>query len=172
MTPPKRMIGIDPGLATTGFAIIERAEQPVNRYRAVDYGVIRTASGRPTGARLKHIFDRLGELLKAYRPSAAAVEKVYFGKNVKTAMQVGEARGVMLLALGEWNIPIYDVTPSEVKNNVVGSGKADKKQVQTMVKRIFNLDEIPRPPDAADALAIAVTGMRLAPWQDKIKGSE
>ena len=169
MIPVRRIIGLDPGLATTGFAVVEADEQVANHYRAVDYGVVRTASHRHHGERLKKIYDRLGELLRVYCPEVAMIEKVYFGKAAKTAMAVGEARGVMVMALAERGVPVFDITPPEVKKNVVGNGRASKQQVQQMVKRIFGLAEVPRPPDAADALAIALSGLRVAPWLERVE---
>lgn len=156
-----RLLGLDPGTATTGFAVVDMDPGRADRYRAVDYGVITTAKHRDPGARLKEIHDRLDSLLTVFRPQAAAVEKLFFSRNVTTAISVGEARGVLLYALAERNIPVFDINPMEVKKNVVGSGAATKKQVQQMVKTILGLAEIPRPDDAADALAIAISGLRL-----------
>ena len=161
-----RLLGLDPGTATTGFAVVETHPDRANQYQAIDYGVITTLKHRNPGERLKEIHDRLDALLTVYRPQAAAVEKLYFSRNVTTAISVGAARGVLLYTLAERNIPVFDINPMEVKKNVVGSGSATKKQVQQMVKVILGLTEIPKPDDAADALAIAISGLRL--WAGKM----
>ncbi|HNW92942.1 MAG TPA: crossover junction endodeoxyribonuclease RuvC [bacterium] len=155
-------LGIDPGTTTVGYAIISSDGRG---FELVDYGVILTNKHRNPGERLKTIHDRLDELLTVYRPQAAAIEKLYFSRNVTTAIAVGEARGVLLYTLAERAIPVFSINPMAVKKNVVGSGAATKKQVQQMVKTILGLAEIPQPDDAADALAIAISGLRLAPWQ-------
>jgi crossover junction endodeoxyribonuclease RuvC len=148
------IIGIDPGTATTGFGIIE--ETADGSIKCVQYGVIRTAADLPMPERLVQIYQGIQEILLLHRPHFAAVEKLFFARNVTNAISVGQARGVLLLALQQQNIPITEFTPMQVKQAVSGYGGAEKKQVQTMVKAILNLDIIPEPDDAADALAIAL----------------
>lgn len=165
---PPRVLGLDPGTATTGFAVVETHPQRGNQYRALDYGVILTPPKLGPGARLNTIYNRLAELLDVYQPQAAAVEKLYFSRNVTTAISVGEARGVLLLSLAQRAIPVADINPMEVKLHVAGSGGATKKQVQKMVTMILGLKEIPKPDDAADALAIALCGLRLQRWRNRV----
>jgi crossover junction endodeoxyribonuclease RuvC len=153
------ILGVDPGLAITGYGIIEPKVESGGRtgFKILAYGIIKTPSHAPFAQRLKIIYDELGELIKKHRPKRVAIEKIYFAKNVKTAMQVGEARGVVTLLAAQNKIPISEFTPLEVKQTLTGYGQASKEQIQKMVKIIFNLKEIPRPNDAADALAVAVT---------------
>ena len=148
------VVGIDPGTATTGYGFID--ETPNGALEAVDYGVITTPAGMAPEKRLKLLYEKLTELFLFHRPQEAAVEKLFFQKNVKTAIAVGQARGVIMLAIAQLEIAVGEYTPLEVKQAVVGYGNADKKQVQEMVKALLELDTIPRPDDAADALAIAI----------------
>lgn len=147
------ILGVDPGLATIGFSIVAKEG---NRFDVLEYGVIKTSSDKTDVERLKIIYRNLTELIDEYKPDQMAVEELFFNKNVKTAIIVGQARGVILLAGAESNIPVAEYTPLQIKQAVVGYGRADKNQVQQMVKNLLNLSEIPRPDDAADALAIAV----------------
>ncbi|HVX93113.1 MAG TPA: crossover junction endodeoxyribonuclease RuvC [Candidatus Dojkabacteria bacterium] len=149
-----RIIGIDPGLATTGWSIVDFDN---NQPHVVDFGIISTEKGVPNPARLFEIQHDLNEIINKYKPQYSGVEMLLFQNNAKTAMAVGEARGVVLFTLESNNIEIYQFTPLQVKNSITGSGKADKKQVQENVKILCNLDKIPKPDDAADAIAIAVT---------------
>jgi crossover junction endodeoxyribonuclease RuvC len=147
------VLGIDPGTATTGYGLVREGDDgPV----AVAYGVILTPAGAPMPERLRTVYHKLTELLALHRPESAAVEKLYFQKNVSTAMSVGQARGVALLALAEAGVDVGEYTPRDVKQAVAGYGGADKSQVQQMVRAILNLADIPRPDDAADALAVAI----------------
>ncbi|HZU87310.1 MAG TPA: crossover junction endodeoxyribonuclease RuvC [Anaerolineaceae bacterium] len=148
------VLGIDPGTATTGYGVIRETE--AGDEEMVAYGVILTPAGMPLEERLLLLHQQLQEILLLHRPQCAAVEKLFFQKNVRTAMAVGQARGVVLLALAEAGLPIGEYTPLEVKQAVVGYGGADKKQVQEMVKALLRLDKIPKPDDAADALAVAI----------------
>lgn len=148
-------LGIDPGTATTGYGLI-RLERD-GSLAAVKYGVILTPKDASAPARLEMIYDELCELLNKYKPKTAAVEKLFFSRNVTTALAVGQARGVVMLALQQAGIESFEYTPREVKNAVAGYGGADKKQVQEMVRALLQLDSIPKPDDAADALAIAIT---------------
>lgn len=148
-----RIIGIDPGYAIVGFGIIEYNKAS---FSTVQYGAITTPADMDFNSRLKVIYDDLSSILDSFKPDFLAIEKLYFTSNQKTAIAVAEARGVTLLAARQRDIPIYEYTPLQVKQSVTGYGKAIKKQVQEMTKRILNLPEIPKPDDTADALAIAV----------------
>ena len=148
------VLGIDPGIAITGYGLIQTGDR--NNYQPVDFGVITTEPGLPDSERLAILFDALNDLLDNHKVETGAVEKIFFQKNVKTAFSVGQARGVTLLALSKNKIPISEYTPNEVKQTVCGYGNADKKQVQRMVQTLLALDDIPRPDDAADALAVAI----------------
>lgn len=149
-----RILGIDPGVATTGWAIIDFDKD--NKPHPVDYGAILTAKELTISQRLEEIYKDLNELIVKFKPEYAGVETLLFCNNAKTAITVGEARGVVLLTLQQHNIPLEEFTPLQVKDAITGYGKADKKQVQENVKTICELDEIPKPDDAADALAIAI----------------
>ena len=157
-----RILGIDPGTATTGFGIIESQGQ---RLKFMDGGVIKTAPELEMPVRLEIIHHELSEIIAEYQPDIAAVELLYFATNVTTAMTVGQARGVILLTLAQAKIRIIEFTPLQVKQAVTGYGKALKPQIQEMVKTLLKLDQIPRPDDAADALAIAIAAAQssLAP---------
>ncbi len=149
-----RIIGLDPGTARTGFGIIDVLDgEPV----AVHFGVIETPAGDAPGQRLLEIYNELQTLLDTYTPEVAAIEEVFFGRNVTTAISVGQARGVLLLALTQRNLPITEYSPPKIKEAVTGYGKADKYQVQLMVRNLLRLEEMPRPDDAADGLAVALT---------------
>jgi len=149
-----RILGIDPGLATTGWAIVDFDERgtPI----PLDYGAILTEKGLTVSQRLQEIYSDINELIKIHKPDLAGVETLIFCNNAKTAIAVGESRGIVLLALEQNNLPMKEFTPLQVKNAVTGYGKADKKQVQENVKVLCNLKEIPKPDDAADAIAIAI----------------
>lgn len=148
-------LGIDPGTATTGYGLVrlERDGELV----AVKYGVILTPKEDSAPARLELIYDGLQELIRAHKPDTAAVEKLFFSRNVTTALAVGQARGVVMLALQKAGVEAFEYTPKEIKNAVAGYGGADKRQVQEMVRALLQLDSIPKPDDAADALAVAIT---------------
>ena len=148
-------LGIDPGTATTGYGLV-RLESD-GRLVAVKYGVILTPKEESPAARLEMFYRDLRALLKKFHPDTAAVEKLFFQRNISTAILVGQARGVALLALQQAGVEIFEYTPNEVKQAVAGYGSADKKQVQDMVRVLLGLTEIPKPDDAADALAIAIT---------------
>lgn len=147
------ILGIDPGTAITGFSFIERTQRGV---KLLDYGCIRTKSTQPHHERLNEIAEDLNQLIKKYNPQICAIEKLFFSKNVKTAMSVSEVRGVLIQHASKAGLDIHEYTPNEVKSTVTGDGKADKLQIQKMVKTILNLKEIPKPDDAADAIAIAL----------------
>lgn len=148
-----RIMGIDPGLATLGYAFLEKNN---NSFQLIDYNVIKTSSDITDVKRLKKIYDRLQDLIKNYNPDCMAVEELFFNKNVKTAIRVGQARGVILLSGADAGLKVSEYTPLQVKQAVVGYGRASKHQVQHMVKALLNLESIPEPDDAADALAVAI----------------
>ncbi len=148
------VIGIDPGTATTGYGIVEQDGN--GQLTSLDAGVILTSKNEPLELRLKEIFEQVNKLILLHQPESAAVEKLFFNHNVTNAMSVGQARGVVLLALARNNVPVYEYSPNEVKSAISGYGSADKVQVQLMVKAVLGLDSIPKPDDAADALAIAI----------------
>lgn len=150
-----RVLGVDPGTAICGWAVIERTAKGV---AAIDYGAIETAAGLDPADRLLAVFEQLSQVIERLKPDAGAVEKLFFGQNSKTALAVGQARGVVLLALARAGIPYVEMTPNEVKQSVTGWGRADKRQIQAMVQRILALETKPQPDDVADALAIAMTG--------------
>ena len=147
-------IGIDPGTAITGYGLVRQT--PSGDLQCVDWGVIVTPASMPHGERLAHIYASLVSLLETHQPASAAVESLFFQRNVRTAMSVGQARGVVLLALQQAGLAVADYTPNQVKQAVSGYGAADKQQMQSMVRALLNLSELPKPDDAADALAIAI----------------
>lgn len=150
-------LGIDPGTATTGYGLVRPLRD--GALEAVAFGVILTPKDLPEAERLDMLYRRLKELLAEHRPAACGVEKLFFQKNVSTAISVGQARGVILLALAQAGLEVTEYTPNEVKQAVSGYGSADKRQVQEMVRILLGLPEIPKPDDAADALAIAICAL-------------
>ena len=148
------VIGIDPGTAITGFGLIEETDS--GELKVIQYGVIQTSSKIDLSSRLLELHNQLKDLLLLYKPDTGAVEKLFFQKNVRTALAVGHARGVAMLAMAEIGLKVAEYTPLQIKQAVVGYGRAEKSQVQQMVRVILNLPEIPKPDDAADALAVAV----------------
>lgn len=147
------IIGIDPGTAKLGYGVVSKIR---NRLRCLGYGLIKTNPSLTPAERLKKLYNELNKLIKKYRPNILAVENIYFFKNLKTAMPVSQAKGVILLTAAKKKIPVYEFTPLEMKMAVVGYGRAEKQQVQKMIKILLNLKEIPKPDDAADALGIAI----------------
>lgn len=148
-------LGMDPGTATTGFGLVRLL--PDGGLLAVDFGVLTTPKDLPAAQRLLLLYRQMSDLLTLHRPDTAAVEKLFFQRNITTAMAVGQARGVILLALAQAGLEIVEYTPNEVKQAVAGYGSAGKRQVQEMVRALLGLATIPQPDDAADALAIAIT---------------
>lgn len=147
------VIGIDPGSALTGFGVIKETG---NKLSPVDYGCIRTSPSESLELRLLRIYHDVKRLINEYKPDFFAVEELFFNKNVRTALAVGHARGAILLAAAECGLAVYEYTPLQVKQAVVGYGRADKNQVQFMVKTILSLPQAPKPDDVADALAVAI----------------
>lgn len=153
------VLGIDPGTATTGYCLVYEGESGPE---LVTYGVILTPAGAPMPDRLVTIYQAIKDLIALHRPATGAVEKLYFQKNVSTAMTVGQARGVALLAMAQAGLSVGEYNPRDVKQAVAGYGAADKKQMQGMVKAVLNLSEAPKPDDAADALAVAICHLHYA----------
>ena len=148
------VLGIDPGTATTGYGLLREQEDGI--LTVIKYGVILTPAEDPMPERLLALHRELKDIILLHRPNSGAVEKLFFQKNVRTALSVGQARGVVLLAMKEAGLDIFEYTPLEVKQAVAGYGGADKSQVQQMVRALLELDKVPQPDDAADALAIAI----------------
>ena len=163
------VLGIDPGTATTGYGLVREDDGTLT---LVNCGVITTPSGQPLHQRLQAIYRGLTEVIGRHQPQAGAVEELFFSRNVRTALSVGHARGVALLALADAGLPLYEYKPLEVKQAVAGYGGADKRQVQEMVRMLLNLDQVPRPDDAADAVAVAVCHIHSARMAALIAGAE
>lgn len=154
-----RILGIDPGVATIGFGLVEADR---GRQQLLRYGVITTPPGIPLSSRLWQISEDMSSLLTQLKPDEAAVEELFFSKNITTGIAVAHGRGVLLLELEKAGIPVYEYTPMQVKQAVAGYGKAEKRQVMLMTQRLLKMKEIPRPDDAADALALALCHARSA----------
>ena len=152
-----RILGIDPGVAIVGFGVID-TERGSNRL--VKCGIISTPAHTPLSSRLNSIYMDLMELIATFHPDAIAIEELFFNTNITTGISVAQARGVILLACYQSGVPVYEYTPLQVKQAVCGYGRAEKKQVMDMVRRILNLQDVPRPDDAADAVAIALCHAR------------
>lgn len=157
-------LGIDPGTARLGFGLVEDAPE----FRPVDFGVVETAFDQPMPSRLAELHTAVAALIARHRPQALAVEQLFFARNVTTALAVGQARGVVLLAAAQAGIEVAEYTPAEVKQAVAGYGKADKVQMGEMVRIILGLDRVPRPDDAADALAVALCHAQTAPFKLRV----
>jgi crossover junction endodeoxyribonuclease RuvC len=160
-------LGIDPGTARLGFGLVRAGDQP----EALDFGVIETSAHATMPDRLSGIFDAVSELIALHKPDVMAIEQLFFARNVTTALAVGQARGVVLLAAARAGIAVAEYTPSSVKQAVVGYGKADKGQMQEMVRMILGLEFIPSPDDAADALAIALCHSQQAAFSSRVAAS-
>ncbi|NLV71600.1 MAG: crossover junction endodeoxyribonuclease RuvC [Actinobacteria bacterium] len=163
------ILGFDPGTASTGFGVISVSG---NRLQAVEYGVVETPPDLPLEQRLEHIHSEVGEILAKYRPTATAIESLFFNVNVRTALAVGHARGVTLLACAQIGCDVFEYTPQQIKRAVVGYGKADKNQVMEMVRVLLGLSETPRPDHAADALGVAICHANTAGVRERIARSE
>lgn len=163
------IFGVDPGTAKMGFGVIEYEHDS----RLIAHGVLETPAKTAMPGRLRTLYELVSELLDTHAPAVLAIEQLFFARNVTTAISVGQARGVVLLAAALRDIPVEEYTPSEIKQSIVGYGKADKTQIQEMVRMLLNLDAIPQPDDAADALAVAICyahhasgyGALAEPWQ-------
>ncbi len=148
-----RILGIDPGYAIMGYGVLDYNG---NRFKTVGYGSVETEAGLPMPERLKLLYDGLTEIIQKYEPDEVSIEELFFNRNVTTAIGVGEARGVAMLACVEGGLVVSEYTPMQIKQALVGYGKAEKVQVQMMVKTILNLPEVPKPDDTADAVAAAI----------------
>jgi crossover junction endodeoxyribonuclease RuvC len=160
------IFGIDPGIAIVGYGVVDYTG---NKFKVIDYGAITTEANESFPNRLKLVYDELSILLEKYKPDAVAIEELFFNKNVKTAIIVGQARGVQLLAAVNKGLELYEYTPLQVKQGVVGYGRAEKKQVQEMVKLILNLKKVPKPDDVADALAVAICHAHSGSFRESFK---
>lgn len=147
------VLGIDPGYAIVGCGVVEHKD---NKFRMIEYGAITTQAHTPFNERLEKIYDEADAILNKYKIDAVAMEKLFFNTNQKTAIDVAQARGVLVLAAQKHGVPVFEYTPLQVKQSVVGYGRAEKKQVQEMTRIMLNLEKIPKPDDAADALAMAI----------------
>lgn len=162
------VLGLDPGTASTGFGVIVADAQ---RFRMVECGVIETVNKLAAEQRLQHIFEELEALLGKHRPTATAIESLFFNANVQTALAVGQARGVALLACARAGCTVFEYTPQQVKQAVVGYGKASKEQVMEMTRVLLGLREVPRPDHAADALAVAICHANTSRWRESLARS-
>ena len=148
-----KILGIDPGFAIVGYGIINYEG---NKFKPIEDGAVTTEAGEDMFVRFKKIYDDVSEIIERTKPDAMAIEELFFNSNQKTAINVAQARGIILLAAMNKNVPVFEYTPLQVKQAVVGYGRAEKGQVQQMVKALLNLEKIPKPDDTADALAIAI----------------
>lgn len=153
------ILGIDPGYATTGFGVLEQVRGTI---RLLNYGTITTPAGLDFSRRLVMLYDDMNELLQTVKPDAVAVEELFFGHNVTTGIGVSHGRGVILLAVAQFGAPLFEYTPNQVKQAVVGYGSAEKRQVMDMTRRLLKMEKMARPDDAADAIAIALCHARSA----------
>lgn len=152
-----RILGIDPGTGILGFGVIDAPDAYGSKFTLIDAGVVKTPAHTPHDERLEDIYDSLKEIIQATNPEVVSIEKLFFTNNVTTAMTVAEARGVAILVARQHKLPVHEYTPPQIKQTVTGYGRADKKQVQEMVRVQLGLKEVPKPDDCADALAAAIT---------------
>ena len=160
-----RILGIDPGYAILGYGIIDRKG---NHFSVCGYGAITTDSSMDMPGRLKHLYCQIMEIISVYEPDVASIEELFFNTNSKTALLVGQARGVIILACANSGLEICEYTPLQIKQGLVGYGRAEKHQIQAMVKTILNLKEVPKPDDTADALAAAICHGHCAGYNDRL----
>ncbi len=161
------ILGFDPGIAIVGFGVIDVQG---NRLRPIQYGAITTSVDTEPAVRLKQIYDSALEIIESYQPVAVSIEKLFFNKNTTSAMSVGQARGVLMLAAAQGSLPVFEYTPLQIKQSLAGYGRADKRQIQEMVKLLLKLKECPRPDDVADALAIAICHAHSYKMVNRMKG--
>ncbi len=161
------VLGVDPGTAITGFGVVRAAG---DRLSLVAHGAITTAADQALAERLRTIHEAITALIARHRPEAMAVEEVFFGRNARTALSVGQARGVILLAAAQAGVPVFAYTPTAVKQAIVGYGGAEKRQVQEMVRMLLATSEVLRPDDVADAVAVAVCHIHSAQWEARVSG--
>jgi crossover junction endodeoxyribonuclease RuvC len=163
------VIGIDPGTARTGYGLVETSIS--GALKLIRYGVINTPAGDPMAQRLTQLHDELQAIIAEFKPEMAAVEQLFFQKNVSTALSVGQARGVVLLTLAVAGLPIEEYSPQDVKQAVTGYGAADKTQMQRMVKTLLSMKKLPKPDDAADALAVAICHIQSHAFRSRLEGA-
>jgi len=161
------ILGIDPGYAILGYGVIE---YQASRHRLIAYGTVETDKEMPLPMRLKEIYDGLSEIIEIHRPGVCAIEALFFSSNQKTAIKVGEARGAVILACAQAGISVCEYTPLQIKQALTGYGRADKHQIQEMVRQILGLERAPRPDDAADAVAAAICHANSSVYYDKVRG--
>lgn len=160
------IMGIDPGIAILGYGVLK---YEASKFNVIDYGAVTTEAGTAMSLRLKTLYSELTQLVTNYKPDAFAIEELFFNKNIKTALTVGHARGVAILAAVNESVPVFEYTPLQVKQATVGYGRADKKQVQQMVRILLNLREVPKPDDVADALAVGICHGNSSKFSDLFK---
>jgi len=160
------ILGIDPGLAISGYGMIKYSG---NKFEVIEYGAVLTDSCEVFPKRLKYIYDSYNSIIDMYKPEAIAIEELFYNKNTKTAMAIAQARGVHILAAVNKNVPLYEYTPLQIKQGIVGYGRAEKRQVQEMVRVILKLKEIPKPDDAADGLAAAICHAHSLKFAERFK---
>lgn len=160
------IMGIDPGIAIVGYGVLDYTG---NSFKVIDYGAITTKAGEKLSDRLRDIYEDINILIERFSPDAFAIEELFFNTNVKTAISVAHGRGVCMLAANCQNLPIFEYTPLQVKQAVSGYGRADKPQIQRMVKSLLNLNAVPKPDDVADALAVAICHAHTARFSNMIK---
>lgn len=160
------ILGIDPGVAITGYGVISYEG---NKFRILEYGAILTGSDLELSRRLLKITNQITDIIQRLQPNVFAIEELFFNKNIKTALSVGHGRGAALISAAKENLPVYEYTPLQVKQAVVGYGRADKNQIQQMIKVLMGLNEIPKPDDVADALAVAVCHAHSSSMLEKMK---
>lgn len=161
-----RVLGIDPGSNITGYGIIEKNGRALNTLK---WGAIRTKQNQSFPDKLKKIYDDLSEVIKTYKPSIAAIENIFFAKNARSALKLGQVRGATILAAKNSGLAIAEYTPLEIKLSITGYGRAEKKQVQFMVTKLLGLKEDPKPLDSSDALAVAICHIHSAAFNDKVR---
>lgn len=160
------VLGVDPGTALCGYGLVRTENDDPS---LVAYGAVSTPANSPLPLRLLRIYTELSALIREHRPDVAAVEKLFFAKNARTALTVGHARGVVLLVAAQANLPVFEYTPNEIKQAIVGYGRAEKHQMQQMVRMLLRLDHVPQPDDAADALAIALCHLQTAHLRELVE---
>ncbi|HXF61152.1 MAG TPA: crossover junction endodeoxyribonuclease RuvC [Caldilineaceae bacterium] len=163
-------LGIDPGTAITGYGVVGLTVE--GRFELLACGVIRTEAGVPMQLRLRELFEDLQRIIDEFQPDSLAVEKLFFGRNVTTALSVGQARGAVLLAAAMRNLAVFEYTPAEIKQAIAGYGNAEKQQVQEMVQRLLDLPFVPKPDDAADGVAVAVCHLQSLHYQKRVAEAE
>ncbi|MCL1895726.1 MAG: crossover junction endodeoxyribonuclease RuvC [Clostridiales bacterium] len=161
-----RILGVDPGYAILGWGVVEYR---ASRYRLIGYGVFETDKDAPWPERLREIYSGLSGIVEEYRPGACAVEELFWGSNQKTAIKVGEARGAAVLACANAELPVYEYTPLQIKQALTGYGRAEKHQIQEMVRQVLGLETAPRPDDAADAVAAAICHANSSGYMERLE---